>query len=499
MKLALRLILAVGFVLTIAFVLDAYLAIEREEALFFEDVRRDSRLVGKTLAAAMEASREGPVRTLEIADANERVTVRVVALESSAATSRLAQPAAPLDQLAALHTPRAGGSARAVEWIDPKREKLFVYVPVTSNAMDAPLVAVEISESLATLTAHRKATVRSALVRTTIATICVFAIIVGLAFLYVGGPVRELVAMARRIGRGDFSTRVPVRPSYELAELADAMNRMSEDLLVTRESLDREAQQRLEAMEQVRHSDRLATIGKLAAGLAHELGTPLTVVAGRAKDIATGELPAGESTASAQVIHDQAMRMSAIIRQLLDFSRQRHAVKASVNLHDVATQVASMLTALTTQREIELVVEDSIPAPAKVDPTQVHQIMTNLVMNAVHAVESQGRITISIDDVVPVAPAGIRPARANGSYFRISVSDTGPGIPEDVLPRVFEPFFTTKAIGEGTGLGLAVAYGLARENDGWITAENRSEGGACFSIFLPALHPASLPTTGLEE
>jgi signal transduction histidine kinase len=240
---------------------------------------------------------------------------------------------------------------------------------------------------------------------------------------------------------------------------------------------------RIASNEQLRHANRLATVGQLAAGIAHELGSPLQVVAGRAKMIATGEAAEGAARESGRIILEQAQRMTQIIRGLLDFARRRPARRSVTNLQDVARETLTMLGPIAKKKSVALEIESGGPLTVQVDMVQTQQALTNLVMNAIQSVGERGHVTIavSLQRVSPPADHG----GPEAEYACLGVRDDGPGIKEQDRPRVFEPFFTTKDVGEGTGLGLAVADGLVRENGGWIAVESEVGRGACLSIFLP--------------
>ena len=247
----------------------------------------------------------------------------------------------------------------------------------------------------------------------------------------------------------------------------------------------------LHSTQQLHHANRLATVGQLAAGIAHELGSPLQVVAGRGKMIETGEASGDDAKESGKIIVTQTKRMTLIIRGLLDFARRQPVRRTATELETVARDVQRMLGPLAKKKAVVLDVEVGAPNTVDVDPVQVQQALTNLVMNAIQAVGEGGSVVIRVerdDGAPPSEVSGLRRIAPNGDgYSCVRVTDDGPGIDPAHKGRVFEPFFTTKDVGEGTGLGLAVAYGLVRENGGWITVESEVGHGATFAMFFPSI------------
>jgi signal transduction histidine kinase len=261
---------------------------------------------------------------------------------------------------------------------------------------------------------------------------------------------------------------------------------MSAQLAATQAQRDEEAAKRLAAVEQLRHADRLATVGKLASGIAHELGTPLNVIHARARLIATGDASGEEAVQNAKVLVQESERITRIIRQLLDFARRRHPVKRKEDVAQMGGEVVRLLKTLAKNAEVGLDAPDGAPTLwAEIDHQQVLQVLTNLVVNAIQATPKGGAVTVSATGVELKPPPDV--GGSAGRYARVDVVDSGSGIPADVLPHVFEPFFTTKAVGEGTGLGLSVAWGLARDHGGWIGVESTLGKGSKFSLYLPAL------------
>jgi two-component system NtrC family sensor kinase len=242
---------------------------------------------------------------------------------------------------------------------------------------------------------------------------------------------------------------------------------------------------KLKALDQLRHADRLATVGKLASGIAHELGTPLNVVGGRAKMILRSDGLSETAANHARIVVEQSARIADIIRQLLGFARASESRKQSGDLRLLIEQAAHLLAPLAKKKSVEITLGlPPKPVAAEVDQGQIHQVLTNLLVNSIQASQGAGIVSIRLDRGVP--PVDDQ-AGTERDCAIITVSDQGPGIPEEVLPHIFEPFFTTKGVGEGTGLGLSLAWGIVQEHSGQIRAKNRDGGGAEFTVVLPIL------------
>jgi signal transduction histidine kinase len=198
-----------------------------------------------------------------------------------------------------------------------------------------------------------------------------------------------------------------------------------------------------------------------------------------------------EAREGALVIEAQAGHMTGIIRQLLDFARRRHPHRAPVPVEALLEHAQGLLRSLAGQRGVEL---SHAPAPGLVveaDAGQLQQVLTNLVVNALHATPLGGRVRLSATCVRATPPADVGGAEAE--WVRLDVEDSGRGIPPEVLPHIFEPFFTTKDVGEGSGLGLSVSYGLVQDHGGWIAAQSWLGTGSRFSVFLPMTDRAAPP------
>jgi signal transduction histidine kinase len=242
-------------------------------------------------------------------------------------------------------------------------------------------------------------------------------------------------------------------------------------------------------MDQLRHADRLSTVGKLASGIAHELGTPLNIIEARASMIASGEAKNDVAKQYAQIVVDSSERMERIIRQLLAFARRRGPDKTKSDLLEMARQAIDMVVPLARKRGIELrvvaphFVESVGQAVVSADAMQLQQAMTNLLVNAIQASADGKPVEVRVEHVHATPPADV--GGQGGDYLCVRVKDEGSGITEENVAHVFEPFFTTKDVGEGTGLGLSVAYGIVRDHGGWIGVESEVGRGSRFSIYLP--------------
>jgi signal transduction histidine kinase len=309
------------------------------------------------------------------------------------------------------------------------------------------------------------------------------AVAYGTGIRWVSRPLKALIGKTERIALGDFHSPLNLIGHDELGELAVAINEMSLRLAEHEAAMQAETAQRIAALEQVRHADRLSTVGRLAAGVAHELGTPLNVIGGRAALIASGKLGAQEVQANAVSIKAEADRITAIVRHLMDFARQRRPQRAIMDLNVLAVQAAKLLQQIATQKNVAIEVmpcRDTVRA--SIDGAQIQQVLINLLSNAIDALPRGGKICVAVQ-----GDAGSSSDNGKGSSFaRIVVSDNGTGIAPHDLEHVFEPFFTTKDIGQGTGLGLSIAYGIIQEHGGRIEVTSELGQGSCFTVYLPS-------------
>lgn len=242
--------------------------------------------------------------------------------------------------------------------------------------------------------------------------------------------------------------------------------------------VQREAELRQGAIEQLRHAERLNTLGKLAAGIAHELGTPMNVISGRAGLIVADASADEEARSSARIIVEQVARMTAIIRNLLEFARRGGARKKTADLTALCRDTVALVRPLANKQGVDIRVLGG-PLKTQLNPSEIQQVLSNLITNAIHAVPEDGHVEVS---------TRIERGRSQGTeqeFAVVTVRDDGQGIAPDVLPLIFDPFFTTKDVGEGTGLGLSVSYGIVRDHGGFIRVKTRLGGGTSFLVYLP--------------
>jgi len=305
----------------------------------------------------------------------------------------------------------------------------------------------------------------------------------------VSRPIRELVRGVEEIGRGNLGARIAVKTQTEIASLAQAFNRMAESLQESQRRYQAEENRRITLERQLRHADKLAAIGKLTSELAHEVGSPLNVIAGRAR-ILRREFPDGDARGeNLDIIRRQVDRISGFIKRLLKLARPSQIQKERIDLAPLIGEVATFLAPELQRRQarLALLFPPALPA-VMAERDGLLQVLLNLVMNAMAAIAPGGRIEVA---AVPAeAPAAESPraapeAESNPSGVEVRVTDDGHGIAPEILPRVFEPFFSTKPE-EGTGLGLSICQDIVRDHGGRITAESQPGQGATFRIWLPA-------------
>jgi PAS domain S-box-containing protein len=233
--------------------------------------------------------------------------------------------------------------------------------------------------------------------------------------------------------------------------------------------------------EQLRQTERLAELGTLASGMAHEIGTPMNVILGRAEFLQR-KTKDPDTAKGLQTIIDQVERITRIMNQLLVFARRRPIERCPLNLNTVVEETLEMLQERCKRHRIEVVTDLSPALPsADADPVQISQVMLNLAMNALHAIGEEGTLRVRTA-VVPVKSAANHHTE---EMIEIAVTDSGHGIAAEDLDKIFNPFFTTKEVGKGTGLGLTVVHGIVQEHGGQIHVESELHQGTTFRILLP--------------
>ena len=258
----------------------------------------------------------------------------------------------------------------------------------------------------------------------------------------------------------------------EVELISEEFKRVDQELVGARRRLIEESERKLQLERRLLHSDKLATIGTLASGFAHEIGTPLAVIRGHAEFL-TNHPDEHKLKESLQVIVDQVDRISNMVRMLLDLGRRRESMRATSDVRAIANRTVQLLETEAARRGVAVVAElGSEPLTVDCDPDQLQQVFVNLEVNALDAMAEKGgtlRIT-SVND-------------ASGKV-KVCFEDTGPGVPAAIRSRIFDPFFTTKDPGKGTGMGLALSQTIISDHAGELLLEQNSHG-ARFVIYLP--------------
>ncbi len=452
----------------------------RERRVLESNLSRDARVFGRALGHAVEQAwtSGNEARAMELiryaTEQESHVTLRWVWLDAPPG-----DPHAPAARAEALAPIGLGRSVVLRLWPAESGETLYTYVPV--RAPGRRTGAIEIADPLG----DEQDYLRESVVNSVVAALALAAICGGLTailgFRLIGRPVRRLVEHARAVGRGELGTRLELPARDELGTLAAEMDQMTVSLERARGLLEEETRRRIATVEQLRHADRLTSVGQLASGVAHELGTPLNVIEGHAQLIRE-DSRAATAHEHAQIITRQCKRMTTIIRQLLDFARRGRSGEDVADAREVARETLRMVEPLLRKQAIEANLEDHGEVLATIGAHQLQQVLVNLVVNAIHAMPTGGELTLKVERRIA---ANLEDGR-EAERAVITVEDTGEGMAPETVARVFEPFFTTKDVGEGTGLGLSVAFGIVKDHGGWLEVRSEPGRGSAFTCYLPA-------------
>ncbi|MBW2062842.1 MAG: PAS domain S-box protein [Deltaproteobacteria bacterium] len=300
----------------------------------------------------------------------------------------------------------------------------------------------------------------------------------------VSRPLSELVSEPRQAQGLAEQLQAQTTQVLELAMQSPAHGRRDVLLSISRLEADRsqdanylvlarDITERKQLEKQLFHSEKLASIGILAAGVAHEIGNPLSAISGYTQILQSGETFEPEAREYLEGIASQATRIQRIIENLLDYSRPSAGIRSELKVAETVRTVMSMLTSQRAFRglDLKLNLDDDLPA-VNMDRDHLAQIIINIALNAAQAMQGSGSLEIT--------------TAFQEGQVQIRLADSGPGIPDEIKGRIFDPFFTTKSVGEGTGLGLSICYKIVESYNGSIAFESRPGRGATFSINLPA-------------
>lgn len=297
-------------------------------------------------------------------------------------------------------------------------------------------------------------------------------------------PIKELVSATSKVAGGDMSYRVRIRSHDEIGELADSFNRMTAELqkatgnyLTLTRTLEEKVKEKTKELEETHkhliRTEKLTSLGKMAAGVAHEINNPLTGVLTFSKLLLDDMDKDDPKREDLRTIVEETLRCRDIVRSLLDFSRETKSEKKLEDINNIIEDTLFLITRQAAFQDIEIVKNPAEALPQiPLDAGQIKQVFMNMFLNAAEAMPGRGTLTITT-------------LCEDNKFVVVKIKDTGCGIPEENMPKIFDPFFTTKEVGKGTGLGLAVSYGIIETHQGLIEVKSKVGEGTEFAIKLP--------------
>lgn len=454
-----------------------YIRLVRERERLVEQTREDQRIFAETLALAVSRNVRWGRTTAELKELLDDILARpgLVAVAIYAPDGQVvAETVAPgaaaptLDDIVR----DALASKEAVSaLVSAESGRLLRYVQ-PFRWPGGRTAAIEVRQTLTGMEREfRRAVQERVLSRLVVLGLFVLSV-VALTRWSIARPIRALIAGAQAVGRGDLTQRIePVRRD-EIGQLAEEFNRMAGNLQAAHDELVRQAEERLRLEQEVQQAQKLTAVGMLAAEVAHEIGTPLNVISGRAEVLERVVTRDHPERRHLDVILKQTERISGIIRALLDYTRPRRPNLRAEAIVPIFGRVADLLLERSRRRgvRIQLDLPLGLP-PVQGDSDQLQQLFLNLLLNALDASPAGEtvRVTTGPDPLLPAeGRAGIIRGKVEGPCLVIHVVDAGKGMTAEELDHVFEPFFSTKGRGQGSGLGLPIAEEIVRAHRGEI-------------------------------
>jgi signal transduction histidine kinase len=471
-----------------------YVRLVRERERLIDQTRQDVRIFAETLALAVRRNIRRGRTTEELQELLREILARpglvrvaiydpqgqVVITSAADDTGRLLADQA-IGRVLRQREPTSlfltDGEHQVLEYVQPFRWP------------DGRTAAVEVRQSLTGVEQEFAEAIRERIVSRLVVLAFFVLSIVAVTRWSIARPIRTLIRGARAVGAGDLAQRIDVRRADELGQLAEEFNRMGESLQRAQLELVRESEERLHLEQEVQQ--------------AHEVGTPLNVISGRAEALLRAIAPDHPGRRHLDVILKQTERITGIIRALLDYTRPRRPALAEEALPPILARVADLVAGRCRERDVRIEIDlPAEPPRVRADADQLQQAFLNLLVNAIDASPPGGliRVTEGAGPVLPPAGrAGITRGKAEAPWVALHVVDQGRGMSEAELAHVFQPFVSTKDWGQGTGLGLPIVEEIVRAHRGEVEILSRPGAGTEVIVRLPVASGASPEADALPD
>jgi two-component system, NtrC family, sensor kinase len=463
--------------------LDLYWSLARTRENLIVDLRREVAAISRTLQVTLDISGDDtPWRYFDKLAAGISRFENILGLVFYDHEGHIAATSASLrgHTLPRVDVPRVIATRAPVEGIfnEGNAQRYYRLEPISDSA-GRGIGAFLVVEDLPVFTREFRGRTLQLLL-TTLILLAVLSLIVSLVVRrYISQPLQFVTSRIKALGQGQLNQRLRLARQDEIGELATEFDQMSVRLAEAQRVLLAETEEKLRLERELRHSEKLAALGQVASRLAHEIGTPLNVIQMRTEQLLKREAQGEKDRQLLNVIVAQIERISSFVRQLLTLARRPEFRPRTVSLNDVVRRVWETTGTQENPSDItvRLDLAEDLP-PVLGDPDQLQQVLLNLTVNAIQALEGPGQVTLGTHFAPPLP----------GQHGRVEarVTDSGPGITPEDEPHIFDPFFTTKGAVGGTGLGLAISREIVSSHGGDLRVESTPGGGSCFIMSLPS-------------
>lgn len=481
-KLLLLLFFSVGIVMFIA----GLLSLRQYEKAIEITLREDLNAHAITLGIALEEELEEDFPTGSIADAQKlidrlRANTEIYAVLLFDRNERLIAQSTVLADESSLRRPaelnqvlQSNQTINVIRIIDGKKFASTI-LPIRAN--NELIGAVELVKPLSLIDNDIYYARLTWLITILLLLAVIFTIVYFVLRRSLSAPINSLLSAAEAVKHGNFEYHVETTlRNDEIGELASQFNKMIDSLNEKSRAAREEEENRLQLERELRHHERLAVVGRLAAGVAHELGAPLNVIDARAEQILNKpDISPEKHERNLQIIRSNVARITHLVRQLLNLARPYNLKSAEINLKKSLERALENIEVNAQNSKIEIGFSAPENIFVKGDSEYLQQVWTNILTNAIQELENGGKISILISQT----------EFEKKQFAMVEIFDTGKGIAPEHFVCLFDPFFTTKDIGKGTGLGLPIANRIIEEHNGKIKASNHAGGGALFEVYLP--------------